>query len=89
METPISLYNGDLSLKCVLDADPCIGFSVSTKYGGAVQRNIFKRRCRFIFKSMIIDGGLGLSVIVRPKSKNISYQSIFASFSLIYEKFSH
>ena len=84
-----SLSNGDLSFKYELDASPCIGFSVSSKYGNAVQRNLFKRRCRSIFKSMIVDGGLRLSVVVRPKSKNVSYQSILASFSLIYEKFLH
>ena len=35
------------------DVKPSIAFSVSKKYGNAVKRNLFKRRCKYIFNSNI------------------------------------
>jgi|TARA_B100001245_G_C22665964_1_gene326177 ribonuclease P protein component len=87
MKTAKSFTTEDLSFKYLLDEDPHLGFSVSAKYGCAVQRNLFKRRCRSLFMRILVDAGLPLSLIVRPKSKNISYQSIVSSFSAVYEKF--
>jgi len=88
MKTAKFFSTEELSIQYLLDGDPRLGFSVSTKYGGAVQRNLFKRRCRSLFLSFFVDRGLCLSLIVRPKSKNISYRSIVSSFSAVYEKFS-
>ena len=88
MKTSKSLSRGDLSFRLVDGGGPSLGFIVSKKYGNAVQRNLFKRRCRSIFKSVIIDGGSELSIIVRPKSQNIPFSSIYSSFSSIYEKYS-
>ena len=88
MKTAKSLSVGELLFKYVLDAGPLLGFSVSKRYGNSVQRNLFRRRCRFVFRKLFINRGVSLSIIVRPKSKNLSYQSIFKSFSSIYEKFS-
>ena len=87
MKTAKSFTTEDLSFKYLLDEDPHLGFSVSAKYGCAVQRNLFKRRCRSLFMRILVDAGLPLSLIVRPKSKDISYQSIVSSFSAVYEKF--
>ena len=87
MKTAKSFTTEDLSFKYLLDEDPHLGFSVSAKYGCAVKRNLFKRRCRSLFVGVFVENGLRLSLIVRPKSKNISYQSIVSSFSTVYEKF--
>ena len=82
--TPFSIRG--LSFKCIVDADPCLGFIVSTKYGSAVERSLFKRRCRSIFRTLFVNRGARVSMIVRPNSKNISYNSILNSFSSVYEK---
>ena len=89
MKASKSLSCGDLSFKYVNGEDPSLGFMVSKKYGNAIQRNMFKRRCRDAFRSVIIKGGSRLSIIVRPKSKRISFESIYSSFFTIYEKFSN
>ena len=64
MKTSKSLSCGDLSFKYVNDSGPSLGFIVSRKYGNAIQRNLFKRRCRSVFKSVVVDRGSVLSVIV-------------------------
>ena len=88
MKTAKSLTDGDLSFKYVLDMGSFLGFSVSSKYGTSVQRSLFKRRCRSVFREVFVKNGNGIhvSIIVRPKSNNISYKSIFKSFSSVYEK---
>ena len=86
MKTAKSLSTKDLLFKYIFDKNPCIGFSVSTKYGNSVQRNLFKRRCRSVFKKVFYDSSVEISLIVKPKSKNVSYQSILKSFVIAYEK---
>lgn len=85
MKTSKSLSCGDLSFRYVVGGGPSLGFIVSKKYGNAVQRNLFKRRCRSVFGSVIINSGSFLSIIVRPKSSNVSYASICNSFSALYD----
>ena len=89
MKASKSLSCGDLSFKCVNGGGPYIGFMVSKKYGNAAQRNLFKRRCRSAFRSVVVCGGSRLSIIVRPKSKRVSFESIYSSFFTVYEKFSN
>jgi len=89
MKTSKSLSFGDLSFRWIDANGPSLGLVVSKKYGNAVQRNLFKRRCRSIFRIVLVNGGSELSLIVRPKSKNISYVSIINSFSAAYEKLSN
>ena len=64
-----------------------MGFIVSKKYGDAVQRNLFKRRCRSIFISIIVDRAIGCALIVHPKKRGVTYISIKESFNSIYDKF--
>lgn len=66
-----------------------MGLVVSKKYGNAVQRNLFKRRCRSLFKSFIVDNDVGYTLIVRPKKQAVTYNSIKESFNSIYDKLSN
>ena len=66
-----------------------MGLVVSKKYGNAVQRNLFKRRCRSIFKSIIVDRDIGCTLVVRPKRQAVTYISIKESFNFIYDKLSN
>ena len=61
------------------DDNPKIGFIVSRKYGNAVERNVFKRRCRHIFYELI-KNGFAYSIIIKPKTKNINWNTITHSF---------
>lgn len=89
MKTSKSLYFGDLSFKYTKSSKPEMGLVVSKKYGNAVQRNLFKRRCRSIFKSIIVDRDIGCTLVVRPKRQAVTYISIKESFNSIYDKLSN
>tara|TARA_B100000315_G_C14404152_1_gene507870 strand:+ start:148 stop:417 length:270 start_codon:yes stop_codon:yes gene_type:complete len=86
MKTAKSLLIGDLLFIYSKGASASLGFAVSTKYGTAPQRNLFKRRCRSVFRMLFINRRTRVSLIVRPKTKNISYQSVLTSFSAFYDK---
>jgi ribonuclease P protein component len=88
MKTAKSLSIGDLLFIYSKDFPASLGFAVSTKYGAAHQRNLFKRRCRSVFRMLFINRCVKVFLIVRPKTKNISYQSVSASFSTFYDKIS-
>ena len=66
------------------DENPRLGFIVSRKYGNSVERNLFKRRCRYIFYKLI-KNGFPCSIIVKPKVKNIQWGRIKQSFESIHE----
>ena len=53
-------------------------FVVSTKYGNAVKRNLFKRRVRGLFKTFFHDNNIGL--IVKPLKSNIQYSDLLFCF---------
>tara|TARA_B100000579_G_scaffold99066_1_gene78601 strand:- start:414 stop:698 length:285 start_codon:yes stop_codon:yes gene_type:complete len=59
---------GRLLFRTKRDLNPKIGIIVSKKYGGAVKRNLFKRRCRTAFY-MLKASSLTHSIIVMPKKK--------------------
>ena len=86
METSKSLKIRDLSFKYISSTGPGLGLIVSKKYGGSVQRNLFKRRCRSLFKTTVIDNKILCSVVVRPNKKNVSLKSINESFALLYNQ---
>ena len=48
-----SLLAQDLLFKYAYNQTPKLGFIVSRKYGNSVQRNLFKRRCRYAFYKLI------------------------------------
>lgn len=66
------------------DENPRLGFIVSRKYGNAVERNLFKRRCRHAFYELI-KTDFTYSIIIKPKSKNIKWNTIKKSFEMIHE----
>ena len=74
-----SLRVGDLLFKYKKDVNPKLGLIVSRKYGNAVYRNLFKRRCRAQFQ-VLIEGGFSSTLIITPKKKNITWAEINTSF---------
>ena len=77
---------GSLSFKYHSTQHNAIGFIVSKRYGNAVKRNLFKRRCRNVFTSLWGYSDLQVSVIVYPVKQNISFSEIDRSFRTLYEK---
>ena len=88
METSKSLHFGDLSFKYTNSPKPKMGLIVSRGYGNAIGRNLFKRRCRSAFKSIMVDNNVGCAVVVRPKRPGVSFGAIQKSFNSVYDKFS-
>ena len=66
-----------------------MGLIVSKRYGSAIERNLFKRRCRSAFKSIVVDNNMGCAVVVRPKGSGLSFRAIQESFNSMYDKFSN
>ncbi len=61
-------------------------FIVSTKYGNAVKRNLFKRHVRDLFKKFFHnDNSIGL--IVKPLKPNISYSELLLCFQQLKQKY--
>ena len=78
-----SLLTHGLLFKYTYCANPKLGFIVSRKYGNSVKRNLFKRRCRYAFYQLIKKGFM-YSVIIQPKTSNISWKNINQSFEILY-----
>ena len=74
-----SLRVGDLLFKYKKDINPELGLIVSRKYGNAVYRNLFKRRCRTRFQALI-NSGFSNTLIITPKKKSITWVEIDVSF---------
>jgi ribonuclease P protein component len=79
-----SLRVGDLLFKYKKDVNPRLGLIVSRKYGNAVYRNLFKRRCRAQFQ-VLIENGFSNTLIITPKKKNITWAEINTSFCKLIE----
>ena len=86
MKVSKSLLIGDLSFKYTSRSRPALGLSVAKYYGNSVARNLFKRRCRALFKSVFINRGAMVALVVRPNKQNISFIDMNASFGKLYEK---
>ena len=71
--------------KYIKDKHPRMGFIVSKKYGNAVKRNKFKRRCRELFNNNMSQNNQ-YTIIVRPVKKNLNYQEIREAFSGLFQK---
>ena len=75
-----SLQCGCLLFKYIKNSPPQVGFVVSRKYGNAVKRNKFKRRCReILYKKM--KEGMQVQVIVMPRKANVQYSEITQSIN--------
>ena len=66
-----------------------LGLSVSINYGNAVARNLFKRRCRELFKVNFANKNISIAIIVRPLKKEILYVDIENAFNELYDKISN
>ena len=66
-----------------------LGLSVAINYGNAVARNLFKRRCRELFKINFANKNLSIAIIVRPLKKNILYSDMEYAFNELYDKISN
>ena len=81
-----SLSVGGLSFKYTRRQPSAVGFIVSKRYGNAVSRNLFKRRCRALFHHLFIKHNAGIALIIKPNVANISYSQIECSLGILYEK---
>ena len=80
-----SLRVGDLLFKFKKAVNPKLGLIISRKYGNAVSRNLFKRRCRAQFQTLIKNGFTN-TLIITPKKQNISWAAISTSFYMLAER---
>ena len=55
-----------------------LGIIVSKKYGNAVKRNLFKRRCRILFNNYFKNERIFL--VVQPKNSTLSWKHLERSF---------
>jgi len=61
-------------------------FIVSTKYGNAVKRNLFKRRSRNLFKKIFHDYK-NIGLIIKPLKSNIQYSELLLCFEKLKQKY--
>jgi len=61
-----------------------LGLIVSGKYGNAVKRNLFKRRCRSLFYKFFINENVVL--VVQPLKSTVSWSALLNGFSNIKKK---
>jgi ribonuclease P protein component len=64
---------------------PRIGYSVSTKVGGSVQRNLVKRRLREIARPLLTGSarGVDLVVVARPVALQAPFAELEAEFGTL------
>ena len=86
MKISKSLLVRDLSFKYTFKTKAGLGLIVSKDYGNSVSRNLFKRRCRSIFRIMLINRGINIALIVHPNKQNMSFLDIDAAFRWLCEK---
>ena len=86
MKVSKSLLIGDLSFKYTPRSQPALGLIVSRYYGNSVARNLFKRRCRSLFRTKFINQGFNIALIVRPNRQNISFIEMDLALGRLYEK---
>ena len=55
----------------------------SKKYGNAVQRNLFRRRARSLYRSLVAQKKNSFGLIVKPLKTNISYKTLGLSFDAL------
>ena len=80
-----SLLAGDLLFKYKKEENPKLGFIVSKKYGNAVRRNQFKRRCRSKY-SGFKKNGFKYTLIIKPMKQNVAWPNILHCFNILEQK---
>lgn len=79
----------DLTLIYARNAQKRIGFSVSKKVGGAVVRNLIKRRLRECVRPLLPELKSGLYVVIaHPGVTQRSYRQLCASMDTLFGKLS-
>ncbi|MAJ45084.1 MAG: ribonuclease P protein component [Candidatus Marinimicrobia bacterium] len=66
-----SLIIGDLLFRYKKNNFSKLGLIVSKKYGNAVKRNLFKRRCRMLFDTYF--KSKNICIIIQPKASRLSW----------------
>jgi ribonuclease P protein component len=66
-------------------AHPRVGFSISTRVGGAVQRNLLKRRLRQLAVARLAgsEHALDLVVVARPAAAQAAFSELEAEFGAL------
>ncbi|MBG98687.1 hypothetical protein CL659_06220 [bacterium] len=74
-------YNGSVLFRFCSNAS-ALHFCVTKKYGNAVERNLFKRRARSLFKEFSKPGDpfYNYTIYMTPLKKNISFSTIHRAF---------
>src|SRR5207244_1471313 len=67
-----------LALRVLPNQQPLtrFGFAVGKKVGGAVVRNLVKRRLREVIRQLVVAPGFDVVVIGRPPARETSYQEL-------------
>ena len=79
-----SLVIGDLLFRYRFENNANLGLIVSKKYGNAVNRNLFKRRCRSLFYKFFIKKDVVL--VVQPLKSTVSWNTLLKGFFSIHKK---
>lgn len=74
-----SLKIGDLLFRYKKNPLPRLGLIVSKKYGNAPSRNLFKRRCRALYRLYFQNENL--IIVIQPLHQNIGWKNIQSGFS--------
>ena len=74
---------GDIKFTYRLNFRHSVGFTVSKKYGNAVNRNLLKRRCRHAYDMLFVGQLFNCSIVVSPTSSGLSYKKINIAFMLL------
>ena len=56
---------------------------VSKKYGPSTERNLFKRRVRYLYNSLFLNKNL--TTIVRPTKSNYNYKQLNGAFAVFFD----
>lgn len=64
---------------------PRVGYSVSTKVGGSVQRNLVKRRLREVARPLLLGSTRGVDIVVvaRPTALQAPFAELGAEFGTL------
>jgi len=60
-----------------------LGFVVGRRMGAAHERNLFKRRIKFLYNKHFIKKNQKIDIIIVPKTINLGFQDIEDSFKLM------
>tara|TARA_X000001036_G_scaffold159808_1_gene151625 strand:- start:443 stop:757 length:315 start_codon:yes stop_codon:yes gene_type:complete len=82
LQSPLKFSTKKISFKYAGADSPGLVFSLSTKLGSAVERNLFKRRARFFLREKI---NKNIVIFVRPKKQLKKIKNPLNHFKLFSE----